>query len=64
MIDGTWLWYDWISLFVLLIAVSVAAMTTHHIILEKGRPVLAALGLTAWIYAGSFALMVFGHSVF
>ena len=63
MIDGTWLWYEWTALFVLLTSVAFAATVTHHIILEKGRPVLAALGLTAWIFAGYAAMMIFGHAL-
>ncbi len=59
MIDGTWLWFDWAALSVLLVALAFAAVGTHHLILEKGYKVLAALGLVAWVYAGSFALMVF-----
>ena len=61
MIDGTWLWYDWSALSVLLVALAFAAVGTHQLIQNKGRPVLAALGLVAWVYAGSFALLVFAH---
>lgn len=64
MIDGTWLWYEWLAFAGLLLAISAAAMGTHHVILEKGRPVLAALSLVAWVYAGSFALVIFGHTGF
>lgn len=59
MIDGTWLWFDWAAVFVLLVALATSAMVTHHVLLKRGRPVLAALGLVAWIYAGSFAMIVF-----
>lgn len=64
MIDGTWLWYNWAAYGVLLVSFAISATRTHHVMLEKGRPVLAALSLVAWIFAGAFAIIVFGRGGF
>lgn len=57
MIDGTWFWYEWVALFVLFASLAISAATTHKLMNEKGYPVLAALCLAAWIYAGCISLM-------
>lgn len=58
MINGTWLWYEWGSLFVLLLAITIASMSTWFILHEKGHKILGAMGLVTWVYLGTFAMVI------